>query len=291
MGNNKNNFFFGAGFDETNQNNPQMQSNNMFGGMQQPNMNNQTMMNQPQMMDNNQGMMNNQMMSDNMFGGMQQPNMNNQGMMSPPPMMDSNQGMFNNQMMTDNMFGGMQQPNMSNQGMMNPMPDNIYNGMQPYVMNGQGGAGQVYKKNKFSLNLNSVIVKVGITIGIIVAVLVLVIVFCHKTLSCTQEMENGEFTIVMTAEVDYWFGKATSRTAIMSVDYEDLDDEDKDQIVEYLKEIGDATKEDEDGLRVRVKSTNSSAVLTIKKKISSDNEASSYKKERKDFIDSDYVCK
>ena len=292
---NKNDFFTGAGFDEPNQNNQPMNNgmmdnnqgmmnqqgmqqpmqNNMFDEMQQPMMDNSQMMNQQPMnngmMNNNQGMMNQQSMQqpmqNNMFGGMQQPMMDNSQMMNQQPMnngmMNNNQGMMNQQPM----MGG-------NPGMMNQVPGNNF-------------GNQNAPKGKF--NLNSGLSKVLLTVGVLVVVLVLVIVFGHKTLSCTQEMDAGLYTVEMTAKIEYWFGKATSKTAIMSIDLEDLDDDQKEQLIENMEDLAEETEED--NVKVSVKKASNSVTLTAKQKITDDEEVDSYDEERESAIDADYVCK
>lgn len=233
MNNNRNDFFTGAGFDEGNQNNQPV---------------NNGMMNQQPMP---------QMQNDNMFGGMQQPMMDNSQMMNQQPMM-GNQNMTNPGMMNQPMYG---QPN----------------GNAP--------------KGKLNINLDGGAKKVLITVVILVLVLVLVFVFGHKTLSCTQEMDYGIYEAEMTAKIEYWFGKATSKTAIMKMNLEDLDEDEKEQVVEMIEELAESTEEDDDNISVKVKESGDTITLTAKQKITDDDEVDSYDDEREAAIDADYVCK
>ena len=233
MNNNRNDFFSGAGFDEANQNNQPMNN-----GM----MNNQGMMNQQQPMQNG-----------NMYGGMQQPMMDNSQMMN-------------------------QQPMMNNQGMMNQQP--MYG--QPV-----GNA----PKGKLKINLDGGAKKILITVGIIVVVLVLVFVFGHKTLSCTQEMDYGIYEAKMTANIEYWFGKATSKTAIMEMNLEDLDEDEKEQVIEMIEELAESTEDEDENIKATVKEKGDTIILTAKQKVSEDDDIDSYDDEREAAIDSDFVCK
>lgn len=221
---------------------------------------------------NNQGMMNNNM-------GMQQQPMNN-GMMNQQPMPQQN-----------NMFGGMQQqPMMDNQGMMNnnmgmqqPMNNNMMN-QQPMPTFNMGGS-----KKKLNLDLKGNASKVLIMVAILAVVLVLVFVFGHKTLSCTQEMDYGLYEAKMTADIEYWFGKATSKTAIMEMNLEDLDEDQKEQVIEMVENLAEEAEDDD--VKVSVKKSKNSVTLKAKQKVSDDDEIGSYDDEKESAIDADFVCK
>lgn len=250
--NNKKDFFTGAGFDETNGNNQQMNNG---------------------IVNNNQGMMNQQpiqQMANNIYNGMPaQPTMNNTQMMMQQPM---NNGMMNqsvmNQQLMNNMMG-------NNQGMM----------QQPNPGFGIGAplSGKA--------NSDKGIFKVLITVAILVIIVVLLFVFGHKTLSCTQSNDYGVFSAEMTSEIEYWFGKAISRKAIMKMDIKDLDDEEKKQVMELVEELADSSKEEDESIKTSIKETDDSITLTAKRKITNDDEVDSYDKEKKGFKDEDYVCK
>ena len=94
----------------------------------------------------------------------------------------------------------------------------------------------------------------------------------------------------MKVKIEYWFGKATSKTAIMEMNTEELSEDEKEQVVEMLKELADQTEEDEDGISAKVKESKDKVTLTAKQKIS-DDDTDSYDDEREAFIDLDYVCK
>lgn len=297
--NNKRDFFTGAGFDEPNQNYQPMDNgimNNNQGMMNQQEMMKQQGMQQPMQQPMQSGMQN------NMFGGMQQQMINNSQMGQQPMnngmvnnfqgMMNNNQGMMNQQSMQqqmqpgmqNNMFGGMQQPMMDNSQMMNQQPMN--NGMMNQVpVNNFGN--QAASKGK--IDLNSGLFKVLLTVVILVVILVLVVVLGHKTLSCTQEMDADLYTVEMTAKIEYWFGKATSKTAIMSLNFVNLDDDQKEQLISNIEDLAEETEED--NVKVSIKKNDKSVTLIAKQKITDDEDVGSYDEERKSAIDADYVCK
>lgn len=262
--NEKKDFFYGAGLDENNNQ-----------GM----MNNQPMMNQQPMMNNQ----NQQPMYDqNMMG--QQPMMNQQPMVNQQPMMgQGQQPMYNQNMMN-------QQPMMGNQGMMGQQP--MMNNQVQQPMMGQGPMGGNYGATvKPKIQLTPKMIGIG-AVAVVAVVLFLVLFVFHKTLSCTTEEEMYGMEMVATTKIEFWFGKATSATATIKVDFSEMDEDYED----YKDEIKDSfLSEYEDDDDYVIKEKGDVVTITMKKSKDMDDyledEDDSYDDAKDYFEDLDFTCK
>ncbi len=257
------------------------------------------------MMNNNPNMMNEQQMMSNQ--GMMQQQPMQQPQMQPPmqqPMNDNmqyaneqqyvqmqqqyNQGMMPQQglppMQSDGEFAGAVLPVVNQEPIMQQAPVLV----QPIVE--QPVAGQ-YASNPRTIKgfLATGAGKVVIMLCSLVVLILLLFIFGHKTLSCTQEMDAGEFVAVITRETEYWFGNATSIKAIMEIDLEDLDEDEKEQVIQYVKDL--AEEYESDNVTSKVKTFGDNVTLTSRQKVSDDSKIGSLKDEKAAAIEDDFVCK
>ena len=246
--NNRKDFFYGAGFDEVNQNDQSVNNGFNSQDMQSPNMQNQFSQSQ-----------------DNMFSSAQQFSNSNEVL--------SNQGIPVSQFQSNMPSSEQEFPNSNNQ-FVNAQPVNNLINNQNKIVNNEN-------KNGF--------LKVLLMLFFLIGVILLLFVFGHKTLSCEQEVELYTSSVKMKYDIEYWFGKGTSKNMIMEVDLVNLNESSKDLIIDEVKELADSL--DEDNTSVKIDESEESIVLIVKKKISFDDEVESYDKEKNNLLDNEYICK
>ena len=284
--NDRKDFFYGAGLDE---NNNQGMMNNNMGMNQQPMMNNNMGMNQQPMMNNNMGM-NQQPMMNNGMGMNQQPMMNNNMGMNQQPMMNNNMGMNQQPMMNNNM--GMNQQPMMNNGMgMNqqPMMNNNMGMNQPqnnmggyHMPTPSAGGGKI---NIAALLRDKRII--GIAVGVVAVIFILVFFVFHKTLKCTAEEEIAGVKMEMTQSVEYWFGKPTKLKSRSVVDLSDVDEDQRESMIEYYEEAAEEADEDQ---HLKVKVSGDKVIITSSEKIDEDD-MDDYDDAKDSAEDAGFTCK
>ncbi len=270
------------------------QENNNFNGM---GYNGQPMNNG--MMNNNPNMMNEQQM------------MNNQGMMQQPYVQ---QPMNDMQYANETQYGQMQQKynqsEMMTQGLPPMQSDGEFAGAVQPVINQEPVMQQTMMQeqqvipqpiigqpvNQYVSNPRTIkgfmatgAGKVVLMLLFLVLLILLLFLFGHKTLVCSREYDAGEFVAVITRETEYWFGNATSIRAIMEIDLEELDETEREQVIQSIEEL--AEENESENIKSKVISTKNKVKLTSKQKVSDDSKIGSLNDEKKAAIEEDFVCK
>ena len=174
----------------------------------------------------------------------------------------------------------MNQPMMNNNMGMNQQPQN---NMGAYNMPNAGLA-------KPKINLNGLLKdKKIIGIGVAAVAVIFILVFCvfHKTLSCEAEEEIAGVKIEMTQSVEYWFGKATKLKTKSIVDLSDLDEDQKETMIDYYEEAAEEADEDQ---HIKVKVSGDKVIITSSEKVE-DDDIDDYDEEKEAAEDAGYTCK